>query len=199
MPLDQYHFLPLPSVRAFDSLTLLLLLDRRLPEIFTMPTGRFTESEDKLLLLLMLGSEATISRAQADEIGDRMGRSGDVVRYACHVSHEFCPLSVSQPAFVPLTSFCSPSLNATRRPPHTQQHFYRIHFLPQVDQSWTLSQCLEFGTKTAMRRSPCSLRLLRSSKMAAHSTPASIKSLASLVRASLRLLSGMLLPDSFTC
>lgn len=46
-----------------------------------MPNGSFTEGEEKLLLLLMLGGDATISRAQAAEVGARLGRSGDVVRY----------------------------------------------------------------------------------------------------------------------
>jgi hypothetical protein len=58
-----------------------------------MPVGAFTEGEEKLLLLLMLGQETTISRAQAADIGERMGRSGDVVRYEFFsVASELCAL-----------------------------------------------------------------------------------------------------------
>lgn len=52
-----------------------------------MGSGPFTEGEEKLLLLLMLGQDATISRAQAGEIGARIGRSGDTVRYDAPASH----------------------------------------------------------------------------------------------------------------
>jgi hypothetical protein len=55
-----------------------------------MPGGPFSDQEEKLLLLLMLGPETSISRAQAAEIGARMDRSGDVVRYGCLLTFVTC-------------------------------------------------------------------------------------------------------------
>ena len=46
-----------------------------------MGNGPFTEGEEKLLLLLMIGENATISRVQAANIGARMNRTGEAVRY----------------------------------------------------------------------------------------------------------------------
>jgi hypothetical protein len=75
-----------------------------------MPTGPLSDAEEKLLLLLIVDLDVTVSRAKFAEIGKRMDRNPDVIRLVANTPLANTPLAV----FTTRMSFLLPPFPSSR-------------------------------------------------------------------------------------